>query len=219
LRGARRQSAEPTVFIRTKRLERRQVPRRGDGVRRLSNEHRFTRKLADAFAVAEIVRPHHGRAGQICGTGEYTRRDLVARNGPAIGSRNIGRRNAWIHRKPAILQHNSPVDDNGFAEEDLALLQRQDDLSDAWRDEITLAHENPELRPFAVFDDHLVGRQGRPPGILPTVAPLHPTGPPLRAWNPYPAELVIQDPAAVMIGHQTPIGLLVIGRPVPSVVL
>src|SRR5262249_48772731 len=102
---------------------------------------------------------------------------------------------------------------------DFALLRRQDHRSDAWRDEITLANENPELRPFAVFDDHLIGGQGRPTGILPTVAPLHPTAPPLPACNPYPAELLIQDPAAVMIAHQTPIGLLVIGRPVPSVVL
>jgi len=73
LRGARRQSTEPAALIRAKRLERRQVPRRGDGVRRLSNERGFARKLAHAFTVAEIVRPHDRRAGQICGTGEHTR--------------------------------------------------------------------------------------------------------------------------------------------------
>jgi hypothetical protein len=63
LRGAWRQRAEPAALIRAKRLERRQVPRRRDGVRRLPNERGFARKLADAFAVAELVRPHDDRVG------------------------------------------------------------------------------------------------------------------------------------------------------------
>src|SRR5262249_47260641 len=140
-------------------------------------------------------------------------------DGAAISSRNVGRRNAGIHPKSSILQHNGSVDDDGLAEKDFALLPWQDDLGDAWRHEVTLAHENPKLRTFAVFDDHLVGRQRRPTDMLPTVAPLHPTGPPLRPWYPYPAELVIRDPAAVMIGHQAPIDLRVIGRPIPTIVL
>jgi hypothetical protein len=217
--GTRGQGAEPAAIIRAKRLEGRQLPRRRDGVRRLPHERRFTRDLADTLAVAEIVRPHHDRARQICGAGEHTRRDLVARNGSAISSRNVGWRNARIDRKSAILQHDSSVDDSGVAEKDFALLLWQDDLGDARCHEVTLAHENPKLRTFAVFDHHLVGWQGRPTDMLPPVAPLHPTGPPLRTWYPHPAELVIHDPAAVMIGHQAPICLLVIGRPIPAVVL
>src|SRR5206468_10540215 len=114
---------------------------------------------------------------------------------------------------------DSPVDDDGVAEKDFALLRWQDDLCDTRRHEVTLANENPRLRSFAEFCDHLVGRQRRPTDMLPAVAPQHPTGPPLRTGNPHPAELVILNPTAVMIGHQTPIGLLVIGRPIPPVVL
>jgi len=62
LRGTRRQGAEPAALIRAKRLERRQLPRRRDGVRRLPNERRFACNLADTLAAAEIVRPHHDRA-------------------------------------------------------------------------------------------------------------------------------------------------------------
>src|SRR6266478_1964142 len=105
------------------------------------------------------------------------------------------------------------------SEKEFALLPRQDNLGDARRHEVTLAHENPKLRTFAVLDHHLIGWQGRPTDMLPPVAPLHPTGPPLRTCYPHPAELVIHDPAAVMISHQAPIGLLVIGRPIPAVVL
>src|SRR5215475_1918784 len=219
LSGTRRQGAEPAALIRPKRLQRRQLPRRRDGVRRLPNECRFARDLADTLAVAKIVRPHHGGARQICRAGEHTRRDLVAWNGSAIGSRNVGRRNAGIHPKLAILQHNSSVDDNSIAEKDFALLRRQDDLGDARRDEVTLAHENPKLRSFAVLDDRLIGWQWRPSDMLPTVAPLYPTWPPLRTWYPPPADLVVEDPAAVMIGHQAPFGLLLIRSPVPTIIL
>ena len=90
LRSTRRQGAEPAALTRAQRLERRQLPRRRDGVRRLPNERRFARDLADTLAVAEIVRPHHDRARQICCAGEHTRRDLIARNGSAISSRNVG---------------------------------------------------------------------------------------------------------------------------------
>src|SRR5262249_30016265 len=115
--------------------------------------------------------------------------------------------------------HDSSVDDSSVAEKHFPLPRWQDDLGDARRHEVTLAHENPKLRSFAVLDDHLVGRQGGPTDTLPTVAPQHPTGPPLRARNPHPAKLVVFDPTTIMIGHQTPFGLLIIGCPIPPVVL
>jgi hypothetical protein len=158
LRGTRRQGAEPAALACPQRLEWQQVPRRRYRVARLSHERRFARDLANAFAVAEIVRPQHDSARQIGGAGQHARSHVKGRNGPAVGGRDIGRRDARIDRKPAILQYNGPVDDSGFADEDLAISPRQDDLDDARSDEITFAYENPKLRPFAIFDNHLVGR-------------------------------------------------------------
>jgi len=67
-----------------------------------------------------------------------------------------------LHPKSAILQHESSVDDSSVAEKDFPLLPWEDDFRYARRYEVTLTHENPKLRSLAVFDDHLVGWQGRP---------------------------------------------------------
>jgi hypothetical protein len=114
--GARRQGAQPAALVRGERLERRQLPRWRDGGRRLPNERRLARNLSDAFAIAEIVRAHHGRARQIRASGEHARRDLVAWNGSAISSRDVGRRDARVHRKLAILKDDGSVDDGRVAE-------------------------------------------------------------------------------------------------------
>jgi hypothetical protein len=219
LRGARRQGAEPAALIGSKRLQRRHIPRRLHGGGRLPNEGGFARDFANPLAVAEILPSHHDGARRIGRANEHTRPHVKARYGPAIGSRYISRRNARIDCEAAVLQRNGPVDDNRLAEEDLALSERQDHVGKARRDEIALAHENPKLWTFTIFDDHLVGRQRFPPDILPPMPPEHPSGAPFISRNPHPAEFVIESPTAIVIGHKTPIGFLILRNPIPSVVL
>jgi hypothetical protein len=221
--GTRRQGAEPAVLIRAKRLEWRPLSRGRDGVRRLANDRGFARNLAYTLAVAEIIRPHDDRTGQICRAREYARGDFMAWNRSAISGRNVGRRNARIHRKSAIPELNRSVHDDRVAEKDFTLSRWQDNFPDARRNDVTLTDENPKLRTFAIFGYHIVGRQGLPtdilPARLPAVTPLHPTGAPLRARNPHPAELIVESPTAVMIGHEAPLGLLFTRLPIPPVVL
>jgi hypothetical protein len=207
------------MLIRAKRPEWRPLSCRRDGVRRLANDRGFAHNLADTLAAAEIIRSHDDRAGQICRARKYARRDFMAWNRSAISSRNVGRRNARIHPKSAIPELNRSVHDGRVAEKDFALLPRQDNFGDARGNEVALADEDPKLRTFAIFGYHVVGGQRRPADMLPAVAPLHPTGPPLVARNPHPAELIVESPTAIMVGHEAPLGLLLVGRPVPPVVL
>ena len=83
--------------------------------------------------------------------------------------------------------------------------------------EIRAAGEDPKLRAFLHFDGDFCGCQRRPAYNLFAVPPIDPSRAPLVARDPDPTVIRVEVPPSVVIGDPSPIRLLDVLDPIPSV--
>jgi hypothetical protein len=116
-----------------------------------------------------------------------------------------------------IPQFNRSVHQCGVLEQHARLLGRQQDLIEARCLEIAPAREHPELRALLHFDHNVEGRLGRPADEPVAVSPIDPSRAPLLAADPDPTVIGVEKPSSVVIGDPSPVGLLSVFHPVPSI--
>jgi hypothetical protein len=171
--------------------------------------------------VAQIRGANLDRARQCRGAGKHARANLKGRQRPAPNGGDVAGRNPRIDGEVTIrpAHHHRAVHQRGATEKFRTPVERQQYRRNARRDQIPGAHEAPVCRLILHFDDHLVGWFGRPSDVLIAVAPVDPCRPPDVVRNPEPAVISLAIPPSIVIGDPTPIGLLIIGDPVPAVVI
>ena len=116
----------------------------------------------------------------------------------------------------AMFEPYRAIDDDRPSENDNGALWRQEVGAHAWRDQIARRQEDPVGRIIVVFVDEFIRRQRRPADIIIAAAPIDPGRAPFIAWNPEPAKPPVVRPAAIVEGHPTPVGLFLVGDPVPA---
>ena len=231
LRSARRSGAEAPTLIVAECLRLRHAGDRlhhglGRLQRRLERAWPSRTRLATLVPLSravEILRPHlHGtgdalRARQDAGLHMEGLYRSTRRSGN--NARSDARIDCEASAMVAMLESNRAIDDYSAPEDHDRTLWRQEVGAHAWCDQIARRQEDPVARIVVVFVDHLIRRQRRPADIVVTAAPIDPGRTPFVTGHPEPAEPPIMRPAAIVEGHPTPVGLFLIGNPVPAPLL
>ena len=215
-RGARRIVAEAALLAGGERLRRRRLGGRPDLGPRLAHH-----RLGAEVAIADILGADLDRARDPRRSGEDARTHLIgAQRPPDRGRHERGRQPRIDRVAPVVAEHHGPVHHHGLTHVDRIFAHRQDHADEPRGNrEIADPDEGPDRGPLAIFDDDLFRRQRRPADIFLAVPPLHVAGSPFFTRHPGPSEVVIGDPAAVVIGHPAPTGLFLGLDPVPAPVL
>jgi hypothetical protein len=116
-----------------------------------------------------------------------------------------------------VPQFNGTVHQGCALEEHVRLLGREQNPVETGRRKIASIHEHPELGTFLDLDDDLRRRHRRPAYDLIAVPPVDPSRAPLVPADPDPAVIRVEIPSPVVIGDPSPVGLLGIFHPVPSI--
>ena len=94
---------------------------------------------------------------------------------------------------------------------------------DAGSDQVRASHKAPIYWIVVDRDYNLVGRLRRPADILLTilltVAPIDPSRGPYFVRDPRPTDIGVAIPVPVVVGNPAPIGFLIIGDPVPAIIV
>ena len=168
----------------------------------------------------EILRPHLHRAGDALRARQDARLHMEGLYGPARRRGDNSRSNTRIDGEAsamiAMFEPYRAIDDDGPSEDDDGALWRQEVGAQARRDQVARRHEDPVGGIIVVFVDQLIRRQRRPADIIVAAAPIDPGRAPFVARNPEPAEPPVMRPATIVKGHPTPVGLFLVGDPVPA---
>ena len=228
LRSARRSGAEAPALIIAECLRLRHAgDRLHHGLRRL--QRRLDRAwpsgtwlptLVPLSRAIEILRPHLHGTGDALRARQNARLHMEGLYRPTRRGGDNSRSNTWIDGEAsamiAMLKPYRAIDDHRPSENDDCALWRQEVDAHAWRHQIARRQEDPVTRIVVVFVDHLIRRQRRPADIVVAPAPIDPGRTPFVTGHPEPAEPAIMRPATIVKRHPTPVGLFLIGNPIPA---